>query len=274
MRGVHGFEHLPGGLGVFQLQPFGRTLDKRRFVPQGLEQPQDAVAVLGRAKQHGHDQALLHLLDQIAEYLFTRRLHVGQQLLHQLVIIVGELFEHFKACFALAFFHAGGNFDHLGIGLRPVHKGSFQRQIDKAGGDAVLPDRDLPQHQWLGARGLQGRQDVAHLRFERIDLVQKQKAGDAAVLKLLEDELQGGNALGVGLAHDDGRIATRERQGALMLKFDRTRTIDKGKGVTQEGNVGNIELDAHAVVAGFRGAIPDGISVGDLALARDDARTG
>ena len=70
---------------------------ERRLMAQRLQQPQDAVAVLGRAQQHRHDQAVLHLLDEIGEHLVARRLHVRQQLLHQLVVVVGELLQHMEA---------------------------------------------------------------------------------------------------------------------------------------------------------------------------------
>ena len=61
---------------------------------------------------------------------------------------------------------------------------------------------------------------------------------------------------------------------AFMLEFDRTRTIDEGEGIAKEGDVRDIDLNAHAVVAGFRGGIADGVLVGDLALACDGAGAG
>ena len=61
---------------------------------------------------------------------------------------------------------------------------------------------------------------------------------------------------------------------ALMLEFDRAGTIDEGEGVAEEADVGDVDLDAHAVVAGFRGGIADRVLVGDLALARHGAGAG
>src|SRR6185295_14690316 len=104
--------------------------------------------------------------------------------------------------------------------------------------------------------------------------VEEEKTRNAAVLELLEDQLQGWHALWVRLAYHDGGIAARKRQGTLKLKFDRTRTIDEGEGITKKGDIRDIDFDAHAVVAGFRGAIADGVAIGDLALARDDAGAG
>ena len=245
------FEHVRRGLGVLELQAPGRGVDERRLVPQRLQQPQDAVAVLGRAQQHRHDQALAQVLGEIGEHLVARGLHVGEQLLHQLVVVVGELLEHLEARLGLALLHARRHLDHLGLRLRAIDEGALERQVDEAGGDAVLPDRDLPQHQRLGARRLQRGQDVAHLRVEGIDLVEEQEAGNAAVLELLQDQLQRRHALGIGLAHHDGRIAAGERERAFMLELDGAGAVDEGEGVAEKADVGDVELDAHAVVAGF-----------------------
>ena len=167
MRAVERLEHVAGRLGVLELEPSRRAIDERRLVTQRLQQPQDAVAVLGRAQQHRHDQAVLQLLGEVGEHLVARRLHVGEQLLHQLVVVVGQLLEHLEARLGLALLDGRGHLDDLGLGLRAIDEGALERQIDEAGGDAVLPDRDLPEHQRLGAGRLQDRQDVAHAACRR-----------------------------------------------------------------------------------------------------------
>jgi hypothetical protein len=121
---------------------------------------------------------------------------------------------------------------------------------------------------------MQDGKDVAHLRVERVDLVEEQKARDAAVLELLEDQLQRRHALRVGLAHHDCRIAARQRQCAFMLEFDGARAVDEGEAVAQESHVRHVQLDAHAVIAGFGGCIADAVLVGYLALARNRAGAG
>src|SRR5262249_15676219 len=145
--------------------------------------------------------------------------------------------------------------------------------VDEARGRAVFPDRDLAQHQRSGTCGLQDGEDVAHPRIEAVDLVQEQEAGNAAVFELLQDELQRRNALGIGLAHHDSSIAARERERALMLKFDGTRAIDEGEAVAEEAHIGDVELNAHAMVASFLARIAHRVPVGDPALARYGART-
>ena len=111
-------------------------------------------------------------------------------------------------------------------------------------------------------------------RVEAVDLVEEQEAGNAAILELLEDQLQRRHALGIGLAHHDGRVAAGERERALMLEFDRAGAVDEGEVVAEEGDVGDVELDAHAVVAGFGGGVADRVLVGDRALARHGAGAG
>ena len=106
---------------------------------------------------------------------------------------------------------------------------------------------------------------------EEIDLVEEQEAGNAAVLQLLHDQLQRRHALGVGLAHDDGGVAGGQRQRTFVLEFDRAGRVDEGEAVAEEGGVGNVELDAHAVVARFRGSVSNRVPVRHLALARDGA---
>src|SRR5690606_25262638 len=114
-----------------------------------------------------------------------------------------------------------------------IDESALEREIDKTGGDAVLPDRDLAQHERLGARRLQQREDVAYSRIEGVDLVEEQHVRDAAVLELLENDLQRRHALGVGLANDHGRIAGRQRGRALVLKLDRSGAVDERELVAQ-----------------------------------------
>ena len=44
---------------------------------------------------------------------------------------------------------------------------------------------------------------------------------NAAILELLENELERRDALWIGLANDDCRVAGRQRRRAFVLKFDR-----------------------------------------------------
>src|SRR5215467_7795319 len=253
MRGIHGLEYEPGGLGVLKLQPLGGAVHKRRFVAQGLEQPQNTIAVLGRAQQHRNDETLLQVLDEIGKHLVAGWLGIRQQLLHQFVIVVGELLEHLETRFALALLDGRRHLDDLRLGMRAIDKGALEREVDEAGGRAVLPDRDLAQHQRPRTGWLQDREDVTHTSVETVDLVQEQKSGNATVFELLQDQLQRRNALGIGLADHDSGIAAGERKRTLMLKFYGTGAVDEGEGVAEEADIGNVELNAHTMVASFLG---------------------
>src|SRR5262249_26364861 len=144
--------------------------------------------------------------------------------------------------------------------MRAIDEGALEREVDEARGRAVLPDWDLTQHQRPRTGWLQDREDVTHTGVETVDLVEEQKTGNAAVFELLQDELQRRNALGIGLADHDSGIAAGERNCALMLKFYGTGAVDEGEGVAEEADVGNVELNAHAVVARFLGGIAHRVS--------------
>ncbi len=87
--------------------------DRRRFVPHRLEQPRHAVPLGRRAHQHRNDVALAQFARQIVENEVLWRLEVAEQLLHQRVVVVGELLEHRIARVFLFLSHAGGDLDHL-----------------------------------------------------------------------------------------------------------------------------------------------------------------
>src|SRR5262245_57104099 len=151
--------------------------------------------------------------------------------------------------------------------MRAIDEGALEREVDEARGRAVLPDRDLTQHQRARTGWLQDWEDVTHTGVETVDLVQEQKPGNAAIFELLQDELPGRNALGIGLADHDGGIAAGERKRTLMLKFYGTGAVDEGEGVAEEADVGNVELNAHAMVASFLGCVAHRVPVGDPTLA-------
>jgi hypothetical protein len=89
---------------------------------------------------------------------------------------------------------------------------------------------------------------------------------DPAVFELLHDELQRRHFLLVRLADDDGRVAYRERRLAILLKLDRSGTVDEGELIAEEGDVGEIGLDAHPMLACFGRSIPGAGAGGDRSL--------
>ena len=140
----HVGDRLAAGLDA---EPLGGRRDARRLVAQRLEQAQHAVGAGGDADQHRADQAVAQLLGEIVEHLVARRRDVLEQLLHQLVVVVGERLQHGEARVLLAVEIVAFERDHLGRRVLLVDKGALEREIDEAGDDVVLPDRDLAQHQ-------------------------------------------------------------------------------------------------------------------------------
>src|SRR5690606_15640043 len=100
---VDAFEDVSGGGSTLNPEPRRRGLDKWSLVTERLEQPENAIAALGRSQQHRADQPLAQLPGEVVENLVPRRLHVGEELFHQLVIIVRQLLEHVEAGFLLPF---------------------------------------------------------------------------------------------------------------------------------------------------------------------------
>ena len=244
---------------------------ERRLVAQRLEQAEDAVAGLRRAEQHRADHPVAQLLAEIVEHPVARRRHVLQQLLHQRVVIVGELLQHREARFLLQRRERVGDGHHLARRVLAIDVSALEREIDEAGDDVVLPDRQLAQHERLAARRLKHRHDVAHARLGLVDLVDEQKMRDAAILELLEDQLECRHLLLVGLAYHDRRVAGGERVGRVGLEFDRARAIEEGETVAQEIDGRRVEFDTHAVMARFVRRIPDSIGASHRALAGDGA---
>ena len=152
-----------------------------------------------------------------------------------------------------------------------VDEGAFQRQIDEAGDQVAVPDRNLPQHQRNPRRRLQRRQRLADALVGAVDLVEKQKARNAEILELAQDDLKLRQLFLVGLADHDRGIDRRQRGAHVVRELDRTGTIDKGVAVAHEACRGGGEADAHLVAAGFGAGIADGSSGVDAAGARDRA---
>ncbi len=153
-----------------------------------------------------------------------------------------------------------------------IDEGALQRQVDEAGRDAVLPDGNLAKHERKAARGLQHGDDVTERNFDFVDLVEIQEMGDLPVRQLFQDDLQRRQLFLVGLADHDGCIAYGQRRVHMRLEFHRARTIDKGEFVTQIGDIGQIGLDAHRMIARFGRGVADHIALGSRPLARNRAR--
>ena len=222
----------------------------------------------------GHTRPSRNSRRQIVEHFVARRLDVFEQLLHQLVVVIGERFQHREA---RGLFPIGGvAFERhdFGRGVLLVDKGAFEREIDEAGDDVAGEGRDLPQDQ-LGARGgLQQLEHVVDAGIGLVDLVDEQDAGNFPVFQLAQDELELRDFLLVHLADHDRGVDRRQHRAHVVDEFDRARAIEEGVGVAHESGGGDRELDAHLVMARFLAGVADRIAGFDAALACDGAGAG
>ena len=269
---MHGLEHIGQRiLGRGHAEALGGLGHAGRFMAQRLHQPQHAVLAHGGAEQHRTDQPFAQFAGEIVEHRVARRLDVLEQLLHQRVVVIGELFQHREAGFLLAVEIAAFQRDHFGGLVLAVDEGALQREIDEACDQVAVPDRNLPQHQRNPRRRLQGRERLADALVGAVDLVEKQKARNAEILELAQDDLELRQLFLVGLADHDRGIDRRQRGAHVVRELDRTGTIDEGVAVAHETCGGGGKADAHLVVAGFGAGIADGGSGVDAAGTRDRA---
>ena len=236
---------------------FAVSVNAGRFMAQRLHQPQHAVLARGRPEQYRTDQSFAQFAGEIVEHRVARRLDVFEQLLHQRVVMVGELFQHREAGFLFAVEIAAFQRHDFGRLVFAVDEGALQREIDEALDQLAVPDRDLPQHQRHARRRLQGRERFADALVGAIDLVQKQKTRNAQILELAQDDLQLRQLFLVRLADHDRGIDRGKRGAHVMRELDRAGTIDKGVAVAHETGGGGAQADAHLVVAGFGAGIAD-----------------
>ncbi len=236
-------------------------------MPQRLHQAQHAVLAGGRAEQHRTDQAFAQFAGQIVEHRVARRRNILEQLLHQRVVVIGELFQHREPGFLLAVEVAAFERHDFGSLVLAIDKGAFQRQIDETCDQIAVPDRNLPQHQRNPRRRLQGRERFADALVGAIDLVEKQEARDAEILEFAQDDLKLRQLLFVGLADHHRGIDRGDRRAHVMREFDRARAIDKSVALAHEAGGGRGEADAHLVMAGLGAGIADRSSGVDAAGA-------
>ncbi len=270
---MHGLEDIAERvLGRGHAEPLGGLRDTGRLMAQRLQQPQHAVLAARAAEQHRTDQPFAQFAREIVEHGVARRLDVLEQLLHQRVVMIGELLQHREARFLLAVEIAAFELDDFGGLVLAIDEGALQREIDEALDQFAVPDRNLAQHQ-RDARGrLQRRQRLADALVGAVDLVEEQEARDFQLFQLAQDDLELRQLLLVGLADHDGRVDRGQRRAHVVGELHRTRTVDEGVAVAHEGGGGRRERDAHLVMAGLGAGIADGSSVVDGAGAGDGAR--
>ena len=272
VRGVQRLEHIGERIAAgLDAEPLGGRRDVGRFVAQRLHQAQHAVGAGRGAHQHRADQAVAQFLRQIVEHLVLRRLDVAEQLLHQLVVVIGQRLQHGEARGLLAVDDVAFERHDFGSGVLLVDKGALEREVDEAGDDVAVEGRNLAQQQLRARRRLQQREHVVDGGIGLVDLVQEQEARNLLVFELAQDQLQLRDLLFVHLADDDGGIDRRQRRAHVVDELDRARTIDEGVAFAHEARRRDRKLDAHAMMTRFLAGVADRGSGIDGALALDRA---
>ena len=229
MRGVDGADDLGQRRAlVVDLEALAGVGDGGSLVPDGFQEPGHAMAFGRRAHQHRHDMTLAQLAREIVEHEVPRRVHVADELLHQRVVVVGELFEHRVARLLLFRNDACRHIDD-GRGRQfAIEEGPLEREIDKARRNAVFPYRDLAQKERCARCGLKHLQSLAQPPGRLIDLVEEEDARHAELLELAQDHLQRRDFPGVGFADDDGGVGHRQGVAHVVDEFDRARAVEEG----------------------------------------------
>ena len=267
---MHGLEHVAQRiLGRGGAQPFCGFGHAGRFVAQRLHQAEHAVLARGRAQQHRTNLAFAQFPGKIVKHRIARRRDVLQQLLHQGVVMIGELFQHREAGFLFAIEIAALKRHNFGSLVLAVNEGAFERQIDEARDQFAVPDRDLPQYQRNSRCRLQRRERLADALVGSIDLVEKQKARNAEIFEFAQDKLKLRQLAGVGFADHHRGIDCGQCRAHVVREFHRARAVEKGIAVAHESRRGGGESDAHLVTAGLGAGIAGGGSGIHGAGARD-----
>ncbi|MGY3347542.1 hypothetical protein ACVWYK_006311 [Bradyrhizobium sp. USDA 4470] len=260
-------------LGLGRAETFCGLRDSRRLVAQRLHQAQHAVFARGGTEQHGTDQPFAQFAGKIVEHRITRRLDVLEQLLHQRIVVIGELLQHREARFLLPIEIASVERDHFGGPVLAINERTFQCEIDKAFDQLVFPDRDLAQHQRHARSGLEHRERLTDALVGAVDLVQEQETRNLQLLQLAQDDLQLRQLLLVGLADHDGGVDRGQSGAHVVGELNGPGTIQESVAVAHEVRARGSEPDGHLVLTRLGRGVADGRSGIDTAGAGDCART-
>lgn len=184
--------------------------------------------------------------------------------------MIGELLEHREPRFLLTVEIAAFEVDHFGRFVLPIDEGALQREIDIAGDQVAVPDRNLAQHQ-RDARGrLQTVEHFANAFVGAIDLVQEQKSGNTEIFEFAQDQLQLRQLALVGFTHHHGGVDGGKRRAHVVREFDGAGTIEEGVALTHELGGDGRQAEAHFVLA----CLGAGVAVRGARIDRAGPRDG
>ena len=193
---------------------------------QRLEQPAHAPGAVGRAEQDRHPEALPGLAREVVEHLLRRRSLIHQQLLEQLVVMIGKLFEHVRPRLDLALLHFGGDLDWLGLLAGAIFERTLEREVDEPADLLAIADGDLPSDQRRDADRLQRRKQVADSAVRLVDAVDEDEMRNAELIE--RPQRRGGERRtgGVRIDDDDRGVGDGQRSRPVGSEADRAGHID------------------------------------------------
>src|SRR3546814_9949841 len=97
---------------------------------RSFPQARDAVALLGGAEQHRHDEIVGGILAELLVDLGGGRHLVLEQLLEQPIVEVGEGFQKLAARIGLAVLHLLGHLDEVGLAVEVVVPGPPADEVE------------------------------------------------------------------------------------------------------------------------------------------------
>ena len=223
--------------------------DGRRLVAHRLQKPRHAMASGRRPHQHRHDMTFAQLARQIVEHEVLRRVDVADELLHQSVVIVGELLQHRIARVLLLLDDAGRHLDDgRGRGFA-IEKARSSARSTKPVATPFSQTGIWRKSSGVRDAGCSISSVFADADVGLIDLIQEQDARQAEFLELAQDNLQRRNLARVGLAYHDRGVADRQRVAHVVDELDRSRAVEEGEPVAHVVDAADVRLDAHGVAA-------------------------
>ena len=223
-------------------QPCRSRPQRRRLMPQRLQQPPHARPLLRRSEKHRHDLHPAHLVREVRHHEISRRLPLIDQLLHQPVVEIRHLLQHAIARFRLALAFVLRNVDQLRWLARLVRIGPLQREIDIAKRARSIPDRYLPRHQWLKTIRLQCRDQFAHAPARLVDLVDENAVRRLQLIQPPQDRLQQARPQRIRFRHHNRHVDGGQHHVPLRRKIHRPRAVHHHEPVAHILEPGDIQL--------------------------------
>ncbi len=183
-----------------------------------------------------------------------------KKLLHQRIVVVGQLLQHLVTGLCNIVVHVTGNVRRFRYRAGPVGKGPKTGKIDIAGHRLAVDNGQLPQHEGLFRNLLQSGHQVADRTRGPIHLVDENEMRQAHVAEPTQHGHHHDRLVRLRLAYDNGRVGTYERVGTILPEFDGARTIEKREDIVQVSGRRDVELRAHLPVACLGARVTDGVA--------------